>query len=891
MSYEEKLLSLEHFSVSGIINISKELLPKHIHKPWELLGHGIEPIKNETELLAYIVAYGEMHYMKCRASFQNFDFKKLNSNIEIIDWGCGQGIGSLTFIEMLRDRDKSHLVRKVTLIEPSEIALTRARININKATNGSCQILTVNKYLPGKGNNDEIEGIHYVQKNVIHIFSNILDIPSVNLEKLANIVGELGHTHFVMCMGPLNTNSYRIAQFCNAFNVDDKAYFSSIKDGHFGRTSDTEHNFSCVTKCFEYNGEGLNISNMKQFVEPNLVCGRPIYNDYDPMLAVQNGLISKDLHEFYTYLEKKLTSSDHVYLKPIINGDAPDIIILRPNTGLMVIKVFEEDINQYQFFNKESSGSNYNLIEKNNNIQLSPLVIVKSYQQNLIQLHIADMLGKSLIDTRYWSTIKTVVYFSKNTTSEIKYKFKDVQKLYTTTLGKDIIKDSNFDFFKETYFNYTNNFFDSAICNSFLRIISPDWHSYRQGIFIALSKPQEELIKSKAGTKQKVNGVAGSGKTQVLATRAVKAHLRTGKKVLVLTFNLSLVNYLRYRIGQVREDFYWDKFLIINYHQFFIAEANNHGLKMDLSSFENESFFSNVRNRIHKYSTILIDEVQDYRPSWLTILANNFLEPNGELVVFGDAKQNIYKRALDSNNQIKIGLIPGIWNDSLKTGYRFSNPLLTSLALEFQKVYFPERKVDEIQQDTSMAFDTCIKYFNIGKNINPDTLEANCRWVMHEFSIAPKDIVVLSQTCNILRDIDHSYRTKNRLDTLTTFESKEQYDKLRTKHQIANDETPINNRFRDDINQIRRNKKIHFSMDTNVLKLSTIHSFKGWESSTVILILEPEQTNEQQKYTVRPEENSEELIYTAITRCKENLFVINCGNEKFHHFFNKFCNR
>jgi superfamily I DNA/RNA helicase len=50
----------------------------------------------------------------------------------------------------------------------------------------------------------------------------------------------------------------------------------------------------------------------------------------------------------------------------------------------------------------------------------------------------------------------------------------------------------------------------------------------------------------------------------------------------------------------------------------------------------------------------------------------------------------------------------------------------------------------------------------------------------------------------------------------------------------------------------------------------------------------PEQQGERTQYTIRPEENSPELVYTAITRCKENLFIINCGNERYHEFFNNF---
>ena len=889
MTYEEKLNSLSHFSMNDFVEISKDLLPAEYRIcPWLHINHGVGLLSTEEQLCAYIVAYGEMHHVKCKAAYQNFDFDSLTTTIEIVDWGCGQGIGSLTFIDMLRERDKLQLLRKVTLIEPSQVALERAALNTQKATNGTIHVHPIKKYLPGDGTTDEIEGIDYRQTNVIHIFSNILDIPSVNLERLANIVGIDGHTHYIMCMGPKNTNSYRIDRFCSAYNVGEDAYSSKIDNACYGRTTDTNHNFSCVTRCFRYNGEGISLGNMSHFVEPDLICGYPIHDDYDPLLAVQNGLISMGLNDFYRYLGQKLNQTDHIYLKPIINGDTPDIIVLRPSTGIMIIKVFEDDINNYEFYKDENDRIDYSSITDGTEVIISPFGVVRAYQQNLIQLHLEDMLGRTLANSSYWSIIRTVVYFSKNSALEVKQKVGEKGTGYTTILGNDVLNDLNFDFFKETKFNYRSHYFDKSILDSFLRIISPKWHSYKQGKYINLTTVQKRLAKSEVLPRRKINGVAGSGKTQVLATRAVNAHLRTGDKVLVLTFNLSLVNYLKYRIGQVRADFSWDKFHIVNYHQLFISEANNHGLKMNLSSFEDAFFFNRVSDHIKKYSAILIDEVQDYKTPWLNILEKYFLQPGGEFVVFGDAKQNIYHRPLDRNGQIRIGFIPGEWNNSLNTGFRFSNPQLTTLAMNFQRRFFSSLMTDEIQREATLNFDTCVKYFNVGKDINVDTLESNCRWVMQEYNIEPKDVVVLSQTCDILRDLDYSYRRNNNSQTMTTFESKEQYDQLKRVHNIVDEQCPITYRFRDDVKQVRRNKKIHFSMDTHVMKLSTIHSYKGWESPTVILLLVPEQQGERTQYTIRPEENSPELVYTAITRCKENLFIINCGNERYHEFFNNF---
>jgi superfamily I DNA/RNA helicase len=88
-------------------------------------------------------------------------------------------------------------------------------------------------------------------------------------------------------------------------------------------------------------------------------------------------------------------------------------------------------------------------------------------------------------------------------------------------------------------------------------------------------------------------------------------------------------------------------------------------------------------------------------------------------------------------------------------------------------------------------------------------------------------------------------------------------------------------RFREDVYKqnyktIRDNKKIHFWMNSGTIKVSTINSFKGWESEVVFLILEP-------KYDMTTLFNLsfDELLYTGLTRCRRNLVIINYGNEEY----------
>jgi superfamily I DNA/RNA helicase len=71
---------------------------------------------------------------------------------------------------------------------------------------------------------------------------------------------------------------------------------------------------------------------------------------------------------------------------------------------------------------------------------------------------------------------------------------------------------------------------------------------------------------------------------------------------------------------------------------------------------------------------------------------------------------------------------------------------------------------------------------------------------------------------------------------------------------------------------IRKNKKIHFWMNSGTIKIATINSFKGWESELIFLILEKKSDFNN---------SFDELIYTGITRARSNLVIINFGNEEY----------
>lgn len=874
-TYNERLRNLHQISVEDIIAVCKELLPdEYRHRPYRHpdLQNGVSLLQSEDAMNAYMAAYGEMHMMKCRAALQNFPFDQLQGNIEIVDWGCGQGIGSLCVLDFLLQHNKEQWIKKVTLIEPSSATLDRAKANVEKVTNGGVSILTLNRYLPG--NNDNVlDGLEYLAQNVIHIFSNILDINGVDLIQLARMIPRAGHKHYILCMGPLNANAYRINSFCNIFG--NQSYFSDLESPSYARTSDTYYPYTCKTKCFIYDGSPLNIN---VGAATTTVNNLPVYSEYDPRLAVQNKVISENLRKLYLILLNavQLTYEDFIILQPNINGDKPDLVVVRPNRGILIINLFEEDLNECSFaINKQGNSNTNRFSVAGERTVNSPLSTIQTYQENLLRLHLEDMIGRIIEDNRNWSIVKKMILFTKNTQEKVNEFFKTVDKRHTCICGNELLSDVTIqqNLMNDVNLQNGNQRFDDKILKSFLRIINPTWHSYREGKIVNLSTPQRHLAASTAGKKQKISGVAGSGKTQVLATRAVNAQIRTGKKVLILTYNKTLANYMLSRIGDIRADFPRNNIVIDYYHNLFRTQANNIGKHICFNSYDDETFFEDVKDQTERFSAIFIDEVQDYRTEWLKILDKYFLEINGEFVVFGDPKQNIYQRPLDKNGDIRLEFIAGAWNHELKERQRFANPQLAHLATAFQNAFYAPNLPKDVFEDTPhTSMFSKIKYENIELTEDKNIIgEKICR-IMKTNKLSPKETVILSQAGDILRDVEHYYHEHETLSTTSTFIDLEQHEKLRKKHNLGVNTTPTW-QFEQDKEGIEDSKKKHFTTDTDHLKMATIHSFKGWDSSNVILILESQY-------------NSPELIYTAITRAKENLFIINWGNNQYHDFFN-----
>ncbi len=583
------------------------------------------------------------------------------------------------------------------------------------------------------------------------------------------------------------------------------------------------------------------------------------------------------------FLVKHLDSDFEVFFQPFINGDKPDIVVLKRNGGAIIIEVKDWILDHYGIDNKTDW-----YLKKNNCKIKSPLSQVRSYKNNLFNMHIEKLLPNSLNNKYYHAIVNTVVYFHKEYEQNVqnfildKFKGEEFRKYrnfvkFIKCWGKDSLTQNKLDnFLNLTRLNQQSKLFDDNLYFSFKRYLQPPFHMIEEGKKIIYTKEQIELIRSEQKPRRKIKGLAGSGKTFVLARRAVNAYIRTKSTILILTYNLSLKNYIHDRISEVREEFPWENFYITNYHQFIKTEANNHGLEINsLKPFTDTNFFESVKNKLTKYQTILIDEIQDYETSWLEIVTKYFLMKDGEFVVFGDEKQNIYNRKLDESKEPRTVGIPGKWNKTLNVSKRFANEIGV-LALEYQKEFMSKKySIEELLILTNPTFDfdqKILQYYNFGMETTAKDLFTKYVYLIKKYNFHPSNICFLSATVEYLREIDYLIRKELKENTITTFETKEFWNKLK-------EELTDESQFYNKIENIRRNKKNHFWMKTGTTKLSSIHSFKGWESHTLFLIIEPEKGNDQFE-TI-------ELIYTALTRSQLNLFVFNMGNVFYDDFFSR----
>lgn len=245
------LLSKSEKSFDAIRNISvliwKKINDKNIY---DSLGRGTSILKEEAQLYAYLNSYGNSHYAKMISALEKIKINENNADFEVFDWGCGQGLASIVFLEKYNKIN----IKNITLIEPSEISLKRASLHI-KHFNQSAIIKTICKSIGSLA----FEDLNNKKDNIkIHLFSNILDIDGYSLKQLFELIKDTqsGINYFV-CISPYinDIKADRLDSFCKLFSTFDT--FETLGEKTTGGRIDDEY-WNCNEKykgnyCYKHN--------------------------------------------------------------------------------------------------------------------------------------------------------------------------------------------------------------------------------------------------------------------------------------------------------------------------------------------------------------------------------------------------------------------------------------------------------------------------------------------------------------------------------------------------------------------------------------------------------------------------------------------------------------
>lgn len=233
--YIDEIASLSNPSFQQIRKISYQYLQNFTASEqanlWSDLKQGVDLLTTHELMCQYIYSYGNMHEAKIKAALSSIQNPKdvFSNKTTIVDWGCGQGLATVCYFDFINNLGIPNNTQKVILIEPSFLALDRAKININLYLKNKSRIHLINKFL------DEVEkeDIETDDTITLHFFSNILDVPGIDLKKLAQLVGEnVKGEHYFFCVSPLiEGRSHRLDAFYNYFNmVNVPSIFSDVEE-------------------------------------------------------------------------------------------------------------------------------------------------------------------------------------------------------------------------------------------------------------------------------------------------------------------------------------------------------------------------------------------------------------------------------------------------------------------------------------------------------------------------------------------------------------------------------------------------------------------------------------------------------------------------------------
>ncbi|WP_337961476.1 3'-5' exonuclease [Nostoc sp. UHCC 0926] len=162
---------------------------------------------------------------------------------------------------------------------------------------------------------------------------------------------------------------------------------------------------------------------------------------------------------------------------------------------------------------------------------------------------------------------------------------------------------------------------------------------------------QEQLARSLGDGHRVIHGVAGSGKTMILAYRCQHLAKVGNKPILVLCFNVSLAAKLRQTIQDKNKV---SCIKVRHFHGWCMDLLKKYDIpRPDSREYQGEAYIEELVNRVitavdaklipaGTYGAVMLDEGHDFKPEWLKLIAQMVNPETNSLLILYDDAQNLY---------------------------------------------------------------------------------------------------------------------------------------------------------------------------------------------------------------------------------------------------------
>lgn len=383
---------------------------------------------------------------------------------------------------------------------------------------------------------------------------------------------------------------------------------------------------------------------------------------------------------FFRTLKTYLPDDYIVYFEPEIQGKRPDFVIIGPDLGIVVLEV--KDYTKNTLFQINHDEWHIVTTSGDQAVLKSPM---KQARDNMF--HVVDTLKKDKnlvqLDGKYKFQLKFpyghgVVFtrmYSKDFIKEGLYSVIEPHLCFT----RDEIDPDKEEFSEEILMEKILNMFvvpfrlkepltlediNAIRYHLFPEVrISAEFKApvpYQDQLLLSLHDiktmdlHQENLAKQIGDKNRLIRGVAGSGKTIILASRAKMLSKQNPEwKILILCYNISLANAIQQMINHMLNEpedlFDFDPAVKKVQNQNIIVRNFHSWLKNDLKIREQQlpEFIEKIERKeaiLPTYDAVLIDEGQDFEADWLRIVSLLINADTQSLLLVEDRAQTIYNR-------------------------------------------------------------------------------------------------------------------------------------------------------------------------------------------------------------------------------------------------------